>query len=113
MYPSTRPSSGNDPTGQSQHKFSLLFLFSRNVPPAKMMFLPYIYEYTKACIEQGRYQLPEMVVRHARAETSPVDLSLAFFTRIFDDSMGLQRVPRTFSGTIGPEMRLGIYRRLI
>jgi hypothetical protein len=67
----------------------------------------------RACIEQGRYQLPEMVEGHARAETCPVDLSLAFFTGIFDDSMGLQSVPRTFFVRIGPEMRLGIYRRLI
>ena len=48
-----------------------------------------------------------MVTRDARAETDPVDLSLAFSTVIFDDSMGLQCLPRTFSGGIGPEMRLG------
>jgi hypothetical protein len=34
------------------------------------------------------------------AKTGPVDLSLAFFRRIFDDSTGLHRVSRAFSGGI-------------
>ncbi len=47
-----------------------------------------------------------MMVCPEIAKTGPVDLSIVFHVRISDDSMGLQRVPRTFPRAIRLRMAL-------